>query len=148
MPPDHRIRPFGQLPWILGKLPSIDQWTVVGAFSAEDRCLAATSEVLRIQSSAQGMMLHIVPESGPTDTFAKATEFKIAANYRQAQRFGDRVEIVDACRLLCTEHEVIQLATRIASQCSPSVVLDISTIPKRFFFRYSPRSAIATILST
>lgn len=134
MPPDHRIRPFGTLTWILGKLPSIDRWTVVGALSAEDRCLAATSEVLRIQSRAHGMMLHIVPESGPTDIFAASTESRIDANVVLARRFGSRVKIVDSGNLLCAEHEVIQLAMTVASECSPNVVLDISTIPKRFFF--------------
>jgi hypothetical protein len=120
--------------------------------SAEDRCLEATSEVLRIQNNAHGIILHIVPETGPTDTFAAATEAKIAANISHAQSFGNRVEIVEAGRLLCTEHDVIQLATTIASRCSPNVVLDISTMPKRFFFPLltllSDRSDLSNLIVT
>jgi hypothetical protein len=79
-------------------------------------------------------MLHIVPEDSPTDTFARETHQKIAANLRKATSIGNRIEIVEAGRLLAAEHDVIKLATWIASKCSPNVVLDISTIPKRFFF--------------
>ena len=41
MPESHQLRPFGPLKWILNRLHDVGKWSVIGSFSAEDRCVAA-----------------------------------------------------------------------------------------------------------
>ena len=130
----HRIRPLGPLRWIFRKLPSFEPWSVIGALSAEDRCLAAGQEVLHLRSSTDWTLLHIQPEQRATNTVLAETRRKIEANRANAQSGAFPPNIKEAGNLLCAEHDVINLADELADGCHPNVVLDITTMPKRFFF--------------
>ena len=134
MPFSHRIRPFGPLRWIFGKLPSSEPWSVIGALSAEDRCLAAAQEVAELQSNPDCTLLHIQPEQRVTNTVLAETLRKIKSNLVKANSGTPRPHIKEAGSLLCDEHDVINLAYELADACHPNVVLDITTMPKRFFF--------------
>lgn len=134
MPFSHRIRPLGPLRWIFGKIPSSEPWSVIGALSAEDRCLAAAQEVAQLRSGADCTMLHIQPEQRATNTVLAETLQKIEMNLAKAHTGTLRPHIKEAGNLLCSEHDVINLAYELAESCHPNVVLDITTMPKRFFF--------------
>ena len=134
MPTLHRVRPLGPLRWIFGKLPVPEPWSVIGALSAEDRCLAAAQEVVQLRPGADCTLLHIHPEQRNTNTVLGETLRKIETNLVEAQSGMLRPHIKDAGNLLCAEHDVINLAFELADACQPNVVLDITTMPKRFFF--------------
>ncbi len=134
MPFSHRIRPLGPLRWIFKKLPSSEPWSVIGALSAEDRCLAASEEVAQLRPGADFTLLHIHPEQRATNTVLPETLRKIEANLVKANSAVFRPHIKEAGNLLCAEHDVINLAFELADGCHPNVILDITTMPKRFFF--------------
>ncbi len=138
----HRLRPFGPLSWILDKLPAAGPWTIIGALSAEDRCLTATRETLRLSPGTTGKLLSITPRllnstppTRPANEHAIASEQKRTINLRRVEaELGAHVGVVDAGPFLQEESKLNDMATMLAEQSPSDVILDVSTMPKRYFF--------------
>ncbi len=135
----HRIRPFGPLRWILEKLSQADGWSIIGALSAEDRCLTATQELLQLCPDSSGKLLDIMPHPGSvlqeTAAHTTASEAKRRANRGPIQTdLASRIEFVDAGSIDRPEGDLNNLIATLAEGCPANAVLDVSTMPKRFFF--------------
>lgn len=131
-----RVRPFGPLRWILGKLKSSssDAWSVIGALSPEDRCLAAAQEIGKLTSRTDWTLLRIKPEERSTDTRRAEAQRKAVENLSKAKSGRLKPILVDVGTLLSEEHRILNLAEDLANGCHSNVALDITTMPKRFFF--------------
>lgn len=141
----HRVRPFGPLSWILEKLPATGPWSIIGALSAEDRCLTATQETLRLSTGTTGKLLNITPRvlsstrpTRPAKEHAIAWEQKRILNLRRVEvelEFRSHIVVVDAGSFLQQEDsKVNDMALKLAEESPSDVVLDVSTMPKRYFF--------------
>ena len=139
----HRVRPFGPLSWILDKLPAAGPWSIIGALSAEDRCLTATRETLRLSPGTTGKLLSITPRlpnskspTRPVNAHANAWEQMRRLNLQRVEgELGAQVGIVDAGPFLQqADSKVNEMAIELAEQSPSDVILDVSTMPKRYFF--------------
>ena len=123
------MKPWGPLPWLLGKLPT-ERLVVLGCLGAEDRSIAVP-RALRKEGGAVNGVLRV--DDGPS-RYADRVEFKIAKNRERLRRAGIRDErVVD----LMADDDAIAEGYRSfvdGQGKSVSLVLDISCIPKRFFF--------------
>lgn len=133
MGPSQHLRPLGPIHWILDKLPGAKPWSVVGSLSPEDRCLAAAQEVLGRDSDSTCTLLKLAPHSRARNL--DEVRSRLAENEKQARdELSDRVTIHRECPLHSSDHEVIEAVQELADQCEGRVIVDISTMPKRWFF--------------
>lgn len=133
MGPNQHIRPLGPLHWILDKLPGNEPWSVIGSLSPEDRCLTATQEILRRVSGSTCTLLKLAPHNRARNM--DEVRRSIAANEERACReFSSRMTIRRECPLHSPDHEVIESVQELGDQCGGRVIVDISTMPKRWFF--------------
>ncbi|MEZ6127804.1 MAG: hypothetical protein R3C59_03920 [Planctomycetaceae bacterium] len=71
---------------------------------------------------------------------ATSLHLQTAALRKDERRFaaqkglGDRLTIIDSCRLHQEDGAIIELAIGLAEESPPNVILDVSAMPKRFFF--------------
>ena len=137
----HCLRPFGPLSWLLGKFSGIGPWSIIGALSAEDRCLTATQEIRKLFPGASAKLLSITPRfdtktpTRPLSKFVIESERRRAFNLRRVEfEFREHVAIDDVGSFLQEEGELNKKLAVLAEQAASNVVLDISTMPKRYFF--------------
>ncbi len=128
------IRPFGPINWILDKLPQIQQWSVIGTIATEDRCLAAAEVIFNLHRSSEITLLKIVDPVSPQNGFQKQIATKVDHLESVAQTtFGSALN-VPTFDLLCVEQEIGDFASDFLLRCCDSVIVDLSAMPKRFFF--------------
>ncbi len=129
-----QIRPSGPLRWILPKLAASSDWTIIGTVSAEERCLAAVEEAARILGTVDIRMLHITLDHRTTHSWMRMNhDLSVRNSVKARQLFGDKV-LKAAGRIFDDDHTIIRLSSEVAQSCRECVLLDISTMPKRFFF--------------
>lgn len=130
------IRPYGNLRWILGKLPSNQPWTVIGCLSPEDRCLASAKEILRFSPSSKCVFLELAP-SKSSKTYDDVST-KIEYNrQRSLIELAGSIEFHRNRPLPLhsdDHHDVIEAVQELVDQCRGKVIVDISAMPKRWFF--------------
>jgi hypothetical protein len=135
MTDSHQLRPFGPLKWLLNRLHEVKQWSVIGCFSAEDRCNAAPLAVSALSRDPDVRMLDIRIERHLTnqvvrDFMKKKEELKATA----IRQLAGRLKSIENFCLTDEDSRIINLASEICSQVRPDVILDVSTMPKRFLF--------------
>ena len=143
------IRPTGSIQWLLPKLDLASRWTILGTISAEERWMAAATECRKLAVNSEVRFLRIAPgqTSGSVD-WVLETKRQISANSKVALScFGAGSVPYDSV-LNAIDHDIIELSGRIANDCSPNVVLDVSTMPKRFFFPILTRLCEHTQIQT
>ena len=127
----HFIRPSGPIRWVFDKLKSSDPWTVIGSLSPEDRCLSAAREVLGLSPVSRATLLKLTPLAARDNAEVKA---RLAKNEADAFRsFGDRITIRPEQPLHASDHEVLEDVQDFVDQLHGQVIVDISTMPKRWF---------------
>lgn len=150
MPMHHFIRPSGPIRWIFDKLKSSEPWTVIGSLSPEDRCLAAAQEVLGLSADSSATLLKLAPFAARGDAEVKARLAKSEADAFRS--FGDRITIRPECPLHALDHEVLEDIQNLVDQLHGQVIVDISTMPKRWFIplirELVERPEIHTLLAT
>jgi hypothetical protein len=134
-------RPWGQLDWALG-LSKPRQWDFVGALGTEERSLAAWHWLKVLGGVSTTLMLEVLDR--PSRHTARATKLIL----KRAQKFladgGVETEIKRGLELMTENHRIMAIAQTIEQSASESVMLDITSLPKRFFFpllRYLEQSS-------
>jgi len=120
------FRPWGVLDWALG-LSSRRQWQFLGCLGAEERstaCLLA----LATRGVLKGHTLLRVDD--PKSEYADVTAKCLATREAECNKAGLRLQI--ATRDLLSP--IVTLDKICAEMTAPSVILDITSLPKRFFF--------------
>jgi len=124
----HQLRPWGDLDWVLGHLPG-KRWSLLGAVSTEDRCLA-TLDTLKGCDGRSRFLAIIDPDPLDKTLFISAIENRkkevIALGVRQS-------EVVDV-KLMAGLDDIEQEVLKFLEKASSDIVLDISSMPKRWFF--------------
>jgi hypothetical protein len=122
------FRPWGQLSWLVGKLP-LANWSFLGTLGTEDRCTAA--------------YLQLAPTIG-FKRLLKILDPHIAEAAMFHQRFAEMqavfgqggaaaADIIEA-NLLQNIDRVSEIAEAFKNNSEGKIVLDISSMPKRWFF--------------
>ncbi len=128
-------RPSGPFRWMLEKFSSISEWSLVGSISAEERSLAAISELSLIGKLDHLSCLRIEPSSGrKPNRFRSEIMRKLNTRQRETEGIVGVGLLCTTVDLLCREEDLIRAIRDCLSPCGPNLVLDISSMPKRFFF--------------
>ncbi len=125
-----RYRPWGSIDWALS-LSSQKQWYFVGAIGTEERSLASWTEMHRLEVIVGELFAEIrdIDSEKYRDRNQSALEERrnvftqAGGNLAAIQNFG-----------LMDEHFRIDEFSKRVDLASKSVVLDITSMPKRFFF--------------
>ena len=108
----------------------------VGCLSTEDRCL--TSRLLcsqRVRLEREMLVCIADADSQYTDII----EEKLENNRLKYQVHGGNLDNVHDCSLLASRGSVVQSIDQAIHESGGNIVLDISTLPKRYFFCYIKR---------
>ncbi len=122
------FRPWGQLNWLLGKLPAAD-WSFLGTLGTEDRCSAAFLEsapIIGRQSLLKILDPHIAQEALFHQRFDE-----IEMIFTNAGVAPDDILEVN---LLQNIDRISEISETFMHNAGGKVILDISSMPKRWFF--------------
>lgn len=123
-------RPWGLLDWTLS-ITSPRQWFFVGALGTEDRSLEAWKWVKTLNLEKDRVMIQVSPIEATR--FCVPTRASLQARRAEFVALGGSESEIKPLGLLAEKFEIEALALAL-SEKSPSVILDISSLPKRFFF--------------
>jgi hypothetical protein len=122
------FRPWGQLDWVIGKLPG-DDWSFLGTLGTEDRCTAAylaLSSHIQDQCFLKILDPHMTPEALFLAKFQEIEQILLEAGV-------ENQDILET-NLLQDIDSIAELIDGFRDGSSNRVVLDISSMPKRWFF--------------
>lgn len=123
-------RPWGLLDWTLG-LAKPRGWYFVGALGTEKRSLAAWHWLKKLGGISATRLLEVLDR--PSRHTARATQL---TRERTGEFFADggiENEITRRLELMTEIHRVVAIANTVEQSANYSVVLDITSLPKRFF---------------
>jgi hypothetical protein len=123
------FRPWGELEWLLKKL-NTNKWYYVGCLSTEDRCLSCLSILLKNNYVRESLFIEVVD---PVSLEEKVIKSKIAKNKNKLASITTNFEI-ETFNLICDDYEIVGIADSIISSGHRSIIFDITSFPKRFFF--------------
>ena len=141
-------RPWGQLEWVLERC-SIRDWDLLGCLSPEDRCLAAR-KVLGVSVSLGSTSMVLVEDE--ESAYKEDIEGKLSLRSQQFVALGGSEDQIHRHRLFAGTHEIVSLLDRFREESSGNIILDISTLPKRFFLpaikRFLASQAVKNLMVT
>lgn len=128
------IRSYGPLQWLMPKFSPNLSWTLIGAIAAEDRCCTVPEISGRYASVKQHTLLRIADVwSGHLDIESRTRKAWMSneAKLRVALQTDLNVRDED---LFCGIDRLIAMMQDVLLRSEPHILLDISALPKRFYF--------------
>jgi hypothetical protein len=126
------FRPWGRLTWVFSKLAPLD-WSFLGSVNTEDRCLTAWDALRPMVQKSANLFVQI------DDLPSRYTAQSVALREIQLQHLqssGLASSSKKNMDLFCLEEEIVATADTFLSGASSNIVLDITALPKRFFFPF------------
>lgn len=123
-------RPWGILDEVCGRL-SIARWDVVACVGPEERSVAAVVRLFKLGRLAKPFVLQV---DDPPSRFSVA--IASAQQLRQAElerTLGHEVK-PDRYHLLTAAQSLVEYADTLCAEASENLIVDITSLPKRFFF--------------
>jgi len=140
-----RYRPHGPLRWLLDALPTHSKWDVIGSLGAEARCTTVPCEIRSLDKLESCLLLKVRDQPSPfMDDVAKAVEVR---RKKMARALGNSFRVIEA-ELMSDLPELDPIWDDLESVLTGHVILDISCLPKRFFFYLLRRLQKSTKIST
>ncbi|WP_421380242.1 hypothetical protein ACOCG7_23490 [Paraburkholderia sp. DD10] len=130
--PTIEYRPWGILPALLPKIGPLN-WSLLGAISTEDRCLAAWEFLRDSGSLGYCRMLQIDDDKSAYQAEVAA---KTAAMSERFVREGGSLDSRIQLSLFARFGDVVEIAQDFAANGGDNLIVDISSLPKRFFFAF------------
>src|SRR5687768_9337744 len=124
-------RPSGQLRWMLRHIPLAQPWSFVGCLGTEARSLAAW-KLLR-QCSIVGRQC-LVRIADKTSYHSPLTAQRLAERRVEFVTAGGDESVIRDISLFCPHYEIIQIIDEAVESAQGALVIDITSLPKRFFF--------------
>lgn len=121
------FRPWGHLDWALN-MSGPRKWDFIGCLGPEERSISALIALENRSILANRRIYRIEETDSP---YAKEAEKCIAMRESECNRFKLRAEEVNQIDLLAPIDEI---ATICEKSVNSSIILDITSLPKRFFF--------------
>jgi hypothetical protein len=130
-----KFRPWGQLHWVLSKLPS-RRWSILGCLGTEERSIALWEYFNRRSSAGKSTLVRV--QDLPS-RFANLSRQLLDARIRDLARVGQPSEGTPVIPLFASEGQIVQTIDNFINICEENVILDITSLPKRFFFPFVHR---------
>lgn len=125
-----KYRPWGSLDWVLS-LSSQKKWGFVGTIGTEERSLCCWKLMKNFGVLNSELFIHVCDVE--SDKYRDQSQLALQARYEEFNQSGGDQSIVHSMDLM-TELFKIQEFSQKAVNEETSVVLDITSMPKRFFF--------------
>ncbi|PCE63029.1 hypothetical protein [Sediminicola luteus] len=124
-----KFRPWGEFSWLFSKSDPLE-WNIVGCISFEDRCFGILQKFPTNQICRR-LFFNINP---PHSDFIIPQVNKIQANYSMLKALGLRDSEIINVNLLENVDSFLRPLNSFLNESNGNIVLDISSLPKRFFF--------------
>jgi hypothetical protein len=123
-------RPWGMLHWVLAHCPKL-QWSLLGCLSTEERCLAAWT-----MARNEGVLssVYLAEIIDPPSRFQALTDERLKDRRDTFLNQGGNIADIRRHDLFARAGEIIQLVEDMIANSSGNIILDMSSLPKRFFF--------------
>jgi hypothetical protein len=125
-----KYRPWGPVDWALS-LSSQKPWHFVGAVGTEERSLTSWEHMKSL--GVLGSELFVEIQDVDSDKYRDRTRIALVARRAQFNHLGGNLALVERMELMAELFRINTFARR-AESAAASVVLDITSFPKRFFF--------------
>lgn len=125
-----RYRPWGPVIWAQS-LSNQKKWGFVGALGTEMRSLCSWSYLRRLGSLRQELFAQI--KDVDSEKYRERTRVALESRHMEFSKMGGRLSEVVEIDLMAELFLILDFARR-AELLGSSVVLDITSFPKRFFF--------------
>jgi len=122
-------RPWGKLEWVFSNLPD-EKYYFVGCVGTEDRCVTAYEELTKKQKVSGQSFVEVLDV--PSD-YSGTASTKRQGNLAKLKSNGISEGDVTQINLLSCEEDIIVWIEEFVQKDS-RLVIDISSLPKRFFF--------------
>ncbi len=123
-------RPWGRLQWLLTRCAATGKWSLLGCLGTEERSLAAW-EALKSTDLQLVRLVRIVDR--PSRHTPLAERRLDERRDRFVAQGGDPSSIIPH-DLLAPHYEIVRIVQEFLASASPNVVLDVTSMPKRYFF--------------
>jgi len=125
-----KYRPWGSAEWILS-LSGPKQWHFIGAIGTEERSLCAWAHMrtLGIINSESFAQIHDVD----SEKYRERNRIAFECRRHELVSQGGNLNSISSFNLMDELFQIIAFA-RNAKNTKTSIVLDITSLPKRFFF--------------
>jgi hypothetical protein len=123
-------RPWGTLGWVTS-LSNSKRWRFVGVIGTEERSLTAWEYSRSLGLIEDQFFLSI--RDAYSEKFEAAIEAAMDNRLSRYQELGGDLKSIRRIDLMAELFRVIDYAKEVSSECS-SVIFDITSFPKRFFF--------------
>lgn len=143
------FRPWGPLPWLLNHFPD-EKWNFLGSIATGDRSLSSWRTLSSKRALESELMLNIKDSASAYwgEEHLKRLEERRTEYLSDG---GGSDNIVD-CHILDNWDEIRLVVTKFLSTNPNNIIVDISTLPKRFFFpiirEIIEKSKAQTIIAT
>ena len=125
-----KYRTWGLFSWLLQRMQK-REWSLFGALATEDRPLTAWHMLRTHKCLRETRLLYI--EDMPS-RFSSLTQKKISSRMEEFTKDGGTAQEIGRHRINETLGEISTEVTSFISSAGPNVILDVSALPKRFFF--------------
>jgi hypothetical protein len=123
-------RPWGQLDQVLDRCDTL-KWDLFGTISTEDRCLA----VRKVLSEKGKLGISYMAQISDIDShFRDEIKARLEVNRGLYQMSGGTDSEIHRHDLFISRNGLYNIAIDFLAKSSGNVILDISSLPKRFFF--------------
>ena len=128
-------RPSGPMRWLLDKLTAMPCWSIIGTTSTEERSTKALNHLCQVDRLVNAEFIRVNPSSSRRpNRFRDSTIRNLDARQKKISRIAGKAIEHHPIELLCREGELVRTFQSCLKKCGPNLIVDISSMPKRFFF--------------
>lgn len=144
------FRPWGELEWLLPKI-NVNSWDLISCLSTEDRFIAALSILSEKTNLKKALFFKIFD---PPSKDQSNIELRLESNKNIVETYSHIPSIIEDHTLLEPYKKIVDSVSNFLKETDGNIILDISTLPKRFFFpilklliKAKPKNLIVTYSS-
>lgn len=135
-------RPWGKIKWLLNRYRSPMNWVFCGCLSTEMRTLTALNYILHESSLKSRHTLsacHLLQINDPESRYTCEAQKRKTAFRSEVQKIFPAVSVSESDLFYQNWQKIIDYFDNIAQHNTKNIILDISCMPKRFFFPFIKR---------
>ncbi len=125
------FRPWGRLDWLMGHIP-LRKLSILGSIATGDRSLATWCVLHSRSFCAYVRMLQIADV--PTPLWGDEPKRRLGERKNEYLHLGGTKESITNCDIRDNLEDISQYTSEFINCVRGDIVIDISTLPKRFFF--------------
>ena len=123
------FRPWGHIDWLIGRLND-RQWSLLACCGTEERSIALPTYFGRRRFSS----VEVVAIRDPQPLNREDIDSRLACRQESLRNSGFLEKEISSVKLLAGLQDTVQPIVRLADKGSASIIIDITSLPKIWFF--------------